>query len=680
VPDAVAREFVALQQAVIGRYSLERELGRGGMGIVFLARDVALDRPVAIKLLPPALTARPGLRDRFLREARTAAKLSQPNIVPVHAVEEAGDLVFFVMGFIDGETLGERLRARGPLTPHEAGRLLQEVAWALGYAHGRGVIHRDIKPDNIMLERGSGRAIVMDFGIAAAADEAAGTEIFGTAQYISPEQANGDALDGRSDLYSLGVVAFLALTGRLPFEATDLATLMAMHMTRPAPPVLAVSPGLPRKLAQAVDRCLAKAPADRFPDGEALAEAVGAAIEQRRELPVPVRLWLASGSEGRVGYLLWIVMAGPSISMALGSLVGRMTSPLIGLVTGVATYAGTPLLIHGGHRLHRLRRLLSAGYTVDDARLAVRDHAEKRREELTYEYGGHIPPLARALHKVMMVSGIAFLGSIASLFFFGRVPEPIILVVAGSGATWFLSAVTQVIRPGRPRLKDVNAERRLKFWNSRFARWFEKLARIGLKRSSAPAALTYRPTEMAIGLAADALFDSLPKEQRRELKALPSVLQRLQDDAALMRRTVDELNQALAGLGERGDAARSSALASESAGSAGVVLGDARAKLRADLTVKRDEAGRRLADAVAALENVRLSLLRLKAGTGTVGDLTEDLTAAQALASAMDTAADARDDVEAFLRRERASGALPGAHAARPADIPSTRRGEPDHA
>src|SRR6185436_14184116 len=122
----------------------------------------------------------------------------------IHDVEEAGELVFFVMSFVEGETLGERLRARGPLTPHEAARLLQDVAWALGYAHGRGVVHRDIKPDNIMLERGTGRAVVMDFGIAGAAHETA-VEVTGTAQYISPEQANGEPTDGRSDLYSLGV-------------------------------------------------------------------------------------------------------------------------------------------------------------------------------------------------------------------------------------------------------------------------------------------------------------------------------------------------------------------------------------------------------------------------------------------------------------------------------------------
>lgn len=164
------REFLSLQAVVAGRYSLERELGRGGMGIVFLARDVALDRPVAIKLLPPKLAAIPELRERFLREARTAANLSHPNIVPIHAVEERDDIVYFVMGYIDGETLGQRVRRNGPMARSMAARLVQEVAWALGYAHGRGVVHRDIKPDNVLIDKGSGRALVTDFGIARISD------------------------------------------------------------------------------------------------------------------------------------------------------------------------------------------------------------------------------------------------------------------------------------------------------------------------------------------------------------------------------------------------------------------------------------------------------------------------------------------------------------------------------
>src|SRR5438128_1462801 len=157
---SISPEFLALQELLAGRYSIERELGRGGMGIVLLARDVALDRPVAIKLLPPHLAARPDERERFLEEARTAAGLAHPNIVPIHLVEARGELVLFVMGFVDGETLRDRVERAGPLPPRLALKLLQEVAWALGYAHQRGVIHRDVKPDNILIERGTALARV----------------------------------------------------------------------------------------------------------------------------------------------------------------------------------------------------------------------------------------------------------------------------------------------------------------------------------------------------------------------------------------------------------------------------------------------------------------------------------------------------------------------------------------
>src|SRR3954454_10637138 len=249
-------EFLDLQAALAGEYSLQRELGRGGMGVVYLARDVQLDRDVAIKVLPSHLARTDASRERFVREARTAAGLSHPHIVPIHRVGESAGFVYFVMSYVEGETLGERLRRDGPLPAADATRVLREVAWALAYAHGRGIVHRDVKPDNILLEAGTGRAVVTDFGIARGRDAASVTDpgkIMGTAHFMSPEQAAGETVDGRSDIYGLGVVGYLAVSGRLPFEVSSIPALLVRQATEAAPGVLGAAPGLPPALAAAID-------------------------------------------------------------------------------------------------------------------------------------------------------------------------------------------------------------------------------------------------------------------------------------------------------------------------------------------------------------------------------------------------------------------------------------------
>src|SRR5687768_15703052 len=292
--DVPNQEFLELQQALAGRYSLERELGRGGMGIVYLAREVRLDRPVALKLLPSTYAAQPSLRERFLREARTAARLSHPHIVPIHAVDEAGAFVFIVMAYVEGETLEDRIHARGPLPATESARILREVEWALAYAHAQGVVHRDITPANILLEAGSGRALVSDFGIAHVSDApslTSGAEVMGTAEYMSPEQAAGEAVDGRSDLYALGVVGYYMLSGGVPFAGPTVAATLAKQITQAAAPLASVAPEVPAQLAHAIDRCLAKNPAARFDGGEQLAEALGTALERRSRIPMALHVF-----------------------------------------------------------------------------------------------------------------------------------------------------------------------------------------------------------------------------------------------------------------------------------------------------------------------------------------------------------------------------------------------------
>jgi serine/threonine-protein kinase len=265
--------------AVIGdMYELGQELGRGGMAIVYRATDLRLRRDVAVKVLPPEMAFRTDVRRRFLREAETAAQLDHPNIVPIYSVDERGGLVYFVMALVDGENLSARL-ARGRPDVEETRRILRDVADALAYAHSRGVIHRDIKPDNIIIRREDGRALVTDFGIARAAESgshltATGVAV-GTPAYMSPEQALGEReVDGRSDIYSLGIVAYQMLTGALPFTAVNTPAMMMKHVSEMPRPMLQVRSDIPPGLAAAVERAIAKRPEDRWQDAAAFRAAL----------------------------------------------------------------------------------------------------------------------------------------------------------------------------------------------------------------------------------------------------------------------------------------------------------------------------------------------------------------------------------------------------------------------
>ena len=262
-------------------YEIDAEIGRGGMGVVYRCKDVKLRRFVAIKVLPPDLAYRDDVRTRFLREAETAAQLNHPNIVPIFSVDDRDGLVWIVMGLVDGESLGARL-LREPRPPYaDVKRILRDVADALAYAHTRGIIHRDIKPDNILLDRLTSRPIVTDFGIARAIEGDSRLTVTGTAvgtpAYMSPEQAMGEGvIDGRSDLYSLACVGYQMLAGELPFKATNTPSMLMKHLSDPLRPLSSVRPGVPPKFASLIERTLAKKPHQRWRDANEFRDALDA--------------------------------------------------------------------------------------------------------------------------------------------------------------------------------------------------------------------------------------------------------------------------------------------------------------------------------------------------------------------------------------------------------------------
>jgi len=518
----VSAEFLALQQVLAGRYSIERELGRGGMGIVLLARDVALDRLVAIKLLPPHLAASVESRDRFLREARTAAGLSHPNIVPIHAVEHHEDLVFFVMGYVDGETLRERVERTGPLPPRLAIKVLQEVAWALGYAHQRGVIHRDIKPDNILIERATDRALVTDFGIAVrgAAGSSAEGEIVGTARYMSPEQACGEAVDARSDLYSLGGTLFFALTGRPPFEAANLPAILTQLVSRPAPRVQALRPEVPARLADVIDRCLQKDPAARVQTGEEIARIADEVRGRDLRAPPLVRSFLRNAQISTM-----VVLAGTVGGSSVGN--GRTSVSFGGIIA-------TVLVIQ---LVNVARRLLRNGYAFEDIRTALLAEAQVQREEAD---------------EIQQRRWIRRLDTL-----------------------WH------------------------RLWAGRFGRFFFRVAGTGLKVPERRAIASADATELVLGRSVLAVYEALPEADRAQVRDVPAVVERLEKEAEALRA--------------------------------------------------RGQTGERLAETVAALENLRLAMLKLRAGSGTVADLTLWLERAREIGDYVDRRIAAEGEVKELL-------------------------------
>ena len=626
-----AREFLDFQAAVAGEYSLERELGRGGMGIVYLARDVQLDREVAIKVLPAHLAESAAFRERFLREARTAAGLSHPHIVPIHQVGEADGFVFFVMSYVEGETLGERLRTRGPLPPVEAARVLREVAWALAYAHGRGIVHRDVKPDNILLEAGTGRALVSDFGIASGG-RAPGPDTdpgrrMGTAHFMSPEQAAGLPVDGRSDLYALGVVGYLAVSGRLPFESASLPALIVRQASEPAPGVAAQAPGLPPTLAQAIDQCLARDPDDRPADGEALAAALAPPPETRPALPPTLRAWLGARNPLLVPYLGWAGLFG---TLTLANLIAWVTGNRPdgpGDIVFLTAITAAPLLPVIGYHLNQARRQFRAGHTLADLRTALEVARRERAErEAVAREGGE--PAGHRVLRAATVAAATWTAVTMGLIMAEVVHERTMggrWIVIPVLSTLFLGAVSNALDvqfiPDRLRQWWQTGVRE-RLWNSRVGNWLAR--RLGApERSRVVGGGVFRATEVALGVAASELFAALPAAQREQLAGLPATVAALEARAQEARAALDQLG-ALAAAGPE----------------------DAPA-----LAARRRAAQAHLADSVAALEGVRLDLLRLHAGASDLAPLTTLLEAARQLGEEAGRLADAQREVDDATRR-----------------------------
>ncbi|MEP6999012.1 MAG: protein kinase [bacterium] len=650
-------DFIALQAALAGEYSLEREVGRGGMGIVYLAREVRLARPVAIKVLPRALAERPDLRESFLQESRTVAGLNHPNIVPVYAAGERDGFVYIAMAFVEGITLGERIRTRGPLLPGQAARVLREVAWALAYAHGAHIVHRDVSAENILLERGSERAIVTDFGIASAMHAAALDEhghVMGNAHYVSPEQATGEPVDARSDLYSLGIVGYYALTGRLPFDGETSAEVVAQHIATVPASITSVAGSVPPRLAAAVERCLHKDPNRRYRSAESFAEAIDLAFEHAKEIPAPLRSWINQGERelpARVAMLGMGAMSGASMAF-VNPWLFFVPVTILGAISVIP-----PTM--------RLRRIMAAGYHVDDLYAALREHQLVKSEELEYErrqgsplvrkflrvilgasIGGTALSVAMAILQLRLVGGVRVLRAGWSIIMFGVMDEVTASMLFLSVAGLAIGGVPLAGEFVRQKLSARIASAGISLWKSKWGARFAKLAGIGLKSVDRPTLGMPVLTEIALGRATDHLFNALPKASRRELAALPETVRRLEGDATKLRESIDALDDQLAAF-ERGNDA----------------LDDVRRTALADeLRSARTLAAGRLAATVAALENIRLDLLRLQMGSAQIESVTATLDAARHIGDRIGESIAARLEVEKLLLDARTyTGALPPA-------------------
>jgi serine/threonine-protein kinase len=548
-------------------------------------------------------------------------------------VDDAEGFVFIVMAYVNGGTLAQRVATHGPMPARDVTRIMREVAWALAYAHAQGVVHRDIKPANILLEQGTGRAMVADFGIArlteASGDTGAGM-VLGTPEFMSPEQAAAEEIDGRSDLYALGIVAYYALTGTLPFTAPSASGVLALQLTKAPTPVATIARGAPRELTDAIDRCLEKTPEARFANGEALADALELRGERSVEVPVPVRVFLDRRRMAMmlipVGVTMSVVSGLTASIMAPGSEV-RYLLPFVGGAAVVGLVVA-PLSI----LLYRLRRLLRLGYGRDDILAGLRTSFERRREEFFYEFGAETNTRER-LFRVASITGlVAGVGSVIAIAATQGAIASALGPVAAVGL--YIGGITTAFSSKWRRLRSGVGSMWAKVWSGKVG---ERLVRIASYKLGERAVPANRPTEMAIAMNAEAMFGTLPTAMRKSLGDVPAILRELEGHARVARARIDELDAAIA----EAQHGRGAHLSGSSARQEALI---------ADLADRRGRAEQRLAELVTALENVRLDLLRLRTGGGTVDGITRDLAAAREFGREADRQLASGREVEDALR------------------------------
>lgn len=467
----------ALQGALQGRYWLEQKLGEGGMGIVYLAWNPALERREALKILPPAI-ATEKRRVRFLREAKVAARLTHDHIVPIYAVDTAGPFVYYTMQYIEGVTLEDRINGEGPLPVGEVTRILRDVAQALHYAHSRGVVHRDLKPNNILIAREGRRAYVTDFGLARVLSESAlpgGGGTFGTCEYTSPEQAIGLPADPRSDVYALGVMGWVMATGQPLFDGKP-GEILRQHVTTPAPPLKVFGEHMDVTLSRAVALCLVKDPGARLQSAGELARELSQAPELAGDLKPALKEFVSRlqvHSRSAPGALFLGIPALIVLGNALDK--GTWSTAATGAAAVLAVIAASPLV---GAFL-ALRPLVQLGYGQADIVQAIEMERARQQRELAKGWGKAARVQWKPGRVMLKVFGATL--SLGLLAMLAGIKGPFRLVFGSIvvGALGIL-VVGLLVTLVERQLNQLWGKRWLQLWKSPLGQWKVKLRRVSV--------------------------------------------------------------------------------------------------------------------------------------------------------------------------------------------------------